>query len=368
MQILDRYIVRSIVSIFISASLVFSFLYILIDVTSNLDEIIDRQIPFDILLQYYASFLPIILVQTSAVCCLIATLLTYSHLNNNNEIIVLRTSGLSFWKIAKPALTFGLVLCAVIFWLNEKIVPEATSQSERIRNEHFILKADRERKKQSQIQNLTFYGLKNRLYFIDSFDSNTFDINGVTIIEYDNNQNIVEKTVALSGKWTGIAWKFFQCHVTSFDTSQPNSSVKVRIYPEKLMDIKETPQDFLRQKLNVSAMNIRQLYDYIHRFSQSGATKALNNLKVDLHAKLAFPVGNFVIIFVGLPLAMMTRSRKGITFTSLGIAMVIGFLFYVCNAVGLAFGKGGLLPPILSAWTAPLLFTGIAYYLIRTRF
>ena len=124
----------------------------------------------------------------------------------------------------------------------------------------------------------------------------------------------------------------------------------------------------MRQRLNVSSMNIKQLYHYIKRFSNSGAEKALNNLRVDLYQKIAFPFGNFIILLVGLPLALLTHRRKALTFTSLGIAIAIGFLFYVTNAVGLAFGKGGLLSPFLSAWLAPAVFLCAALYLIKTKF
>ena len=97
MRILDNYINKSIIIIFITTVLVFCFLYVLIDITGILDEIIDRAVPIGILIQYYLSYFPIILVQSSSMACLIATLFTFSRLNNNNEIIVMRSSGLNFW-------------------------------------------------------------------------------------------------------------------------------------------------------------------------------------------------------------------------------------------------------------------------------
>ncbi len=134
------------------------------------------------------------------------------------------------------------------------------------------------------------------------------------------------------------------------------------------MDIRETPKDFLRQRLDVNSMHIHQLYDYITRFSNSGATKALNNLRVDLHSKIAYPFSNIVIILVGLPIALMTGRRKALTFSSLGIAVAIGFLFYVFNAVGIALGKSGTLEPIVAAWIAPVVFLTLALFLIKTKF
>ncbi|MBU0467805.1 MAG: LptF/LptG family permease [Candidatus Omnitrophica bacterium] len=368
MRIIERHIASSIIKIFISTAFVFCLLYILIDTTSTLDEIIDRKVPFSILVEYYLSYIPLILIQTSPIACLIATLFTFGALNNNNEIIVMRASGLNFWQITKPAICFGLIVSALIFWINEKYVPDANSNLQKIRLENMILKADRD-KRQKAIKNLTFYGKKNRLYFIDTFNPQDFELNGITIIEHDNNANIEQKIVALNGKWTGIAWKFFQCQVTSYEPGEINVAKKIKVYPEKLMDSKmETPEDFLKQRLDVNSMNIKQLHEYIKRFSNSGAVKALNNLRVDLHQKIASPFGNFVIILVGLPFALIVRSRKRSTFTSLGIAILIGFLFYVANAVALALGKGGLFPPILSAWIVPVIFTGVAIALIETYF
>ena len=139
MRILDRYILNSIVTVFVTLILVFCFLYVLIDIASNLSEIIDRKVPLNILAQYYLSFYPVIIVQTSPIACLIAVLLTFGQLNNNNEVIMMRAGGLSFWKITKPAIYFGLIVSASMFWVNESFVPQATVSAEEIRNENIIL-------------------------------------------------------------------------------------------------------------------------------------------------------------------------------------------------------------------------------------
>jgi len=369
MRILDRYIAKSIITIFTFTILMFCFLYILIDMTSQLDEFIDRKVPISILIEYYIAYFPIILSQPiSSVACLIAVLFTFSNLSTNNEVVAMRSSGLNFWQITKPAIMFGLVISMLVFWVNERLVPQATEITNQIRNENMILLVDRIRKKKEKIKNLTFYGLKNRLYFIDTFDPDTNELRGITIIEHDQQQNMKQKIVAYKGVWTGIAWKFYQCQVTIYSDSSIRVPLKVKIYKDKLMDIKETPDDFLKQRLNVTSMNIRQLQSYIDRFSKSGAVKALNNLRVDLHQKIAYPFGNFVIVLVGLPFALMIRNRKGGAFVSVGLALVLGFLYYIINAVSLAFGKSGLFPPILSAWAAPMLFTAIALTVIKTDF
>lgn len=369
MRILDKYILKSVFTIFTFTILMFCFLYILIDTTTQLDEFIDRKVPIPILIEYYVAYFPIILSQPiSSVACLIAILFTFSTLSTNNEVIAMRSSGLNFWQITRPAIMFGLIISMLVFWVNERLVPQATEVTEKIRNENMILEVDRIRKKKEKIKYLTFYGLKNRLYFIDTFDPDKNELTGITIIEHDEQQNIKQKINAYKGVWTGIAWKFYQCNITTFDNIDITKPLKVKVYKDKLMDIKESPEDFLKQRLNVTSMNIRQLQSYIERFSKSGAIKALNNMRVDLHQKIAYPFGNFVIVLVGLPFALMIRNRKGGIFVSIGLALILGFLYYVSNAVSLAFGKSGLFPPILSAWATPGLFTIIALTIIETDF
>ncbi len=368
MRLLDRYISTSILTTFIATLVIFTGLFILFDSTGHLDEFIDRKIPLEIIIQYYLYAMPDIVSQTSSIACLISVLLTYSALSNHNEITVMRASGMNFWKIVRPALIFALFLSVVIFWVNEKFVPYATAEQKEIENQYMILEVDRKYKKEKIIKNLTFYGLRNRLYYIDTFAAKENKLSGITILEYDNNQNLVQKIIALEGRWTGIAWKFYRAQITTYGEKGVRSPLKIKVYNEKLMDIKETPRDFVKQRLNVRAMNIRELGQYIERFADSGANKALNKLRVDYHQKIAYPFGNFVIVLLGLPFALMMKNRKGTTFTSLGIAMAIGFLYYVANAVALALGKGGVLPPTLSAWTAPIIFTGIGLLVIEFDF
>ncbi|MBF0511963.1 MAG: LptF/LptG family permease [Candidatus Omnitrophica bacterium] len=369
MRILDRYILKSIIFTFIGTVVTFAFLFILIDMFGNLQDFISKSVSIPVIIKYYISFLPSIIVQTSTMACLISVLFTYSSLNANNEIIAIRASGLNFWQITRPALVFALFISALVFLVNEKFVPQSSMINQDIRDTEIKVIPSQKGKGKPVIRNLTFYGLKNRLYFIDTFNPNTNELNGITIIGHDNHQNLVQKIVALKGKWTGIAWKFYNCQITQYNGAMPNSPGRMLISAEKLMDIREAPKDFVKQRMEVSAMNLKQLHDYIKRFSGSGAIKTINNLRVDLQQKITFPLRNFIIVLIGLPFALMTvGKRKAMTFTSIAIALVIGFLYYVSDAVGLALAKGGTLLPWQGAWLTPILFTLSALIIIFRNF
>lgn len=362
MRILDKYMLRSLIVIFIFCLLLFFFLYILVDAFSNLDEMLDRKVTLNTLVEFYLSFLPIIFVQTAPIACLVAGLFILSNLSINNEIIAMRTAGLNFWQMTKSIISFGLVISVFILAANELIVPKAVTLSDKIKNERMVYEKDRS-SKGNVIHNLTFFGLKNRLFFINTFDVKNKSFEGITILEQDNDQNLKAKIVALSGEWRKNRWVFHQVQTLNFDiTGQMTEGIQY--FAEKVMDITEDPQDFLRQRIQISAMNIKQLNDYISKFRYSGATAVLRNLRVDLHQKIAYPFSNIIILLAGLPFALMTKRRKGLAFASLGLCLVIGFLYYVVNAVSLALGKAGVLSPILAAWMTNIVFALLARYLI----
>jgi len=257
MRILDRYILKSIILNFIGILVIFSLLFILVDSASNLDEYIDRRVSMDIVVRYYLWFLPVMLQQTVAIAYLIACLLAYANLSTHNELIAMRSGGLNFWRLARPALTLAVLVSASMFYLNEQHIPKAEANARAIKEDNFVIGASNGTK-QSLITNLTFYGMQNRLYFIDSFDPATNTLTGITIIGFDNDQNLKEKIVALEGTWTGIVWKFRQCNITPFKPADEGPT-RILVYDEKLMDIKETPQDFIKQQQSVNYMNIREL-------------------------------------------------------------------------------------------------------------
>ncbi len=369
MRILDRYILKNILGIFFGTVITFAFLFILIDTFGNLEDFIEKRVPMRMILEYYLSFLPLVIVNTSTMACLIATLFTYSQLSSNNEIVAARASGLNFWQITRPALIFALIVSAFVFLVNERFVPQSSIINQEIRDSQIKVTVNEKGKGRPLIKNLTFYGMKNRLFFVDVFDPNTNEIAGVTIIGHDRSQNLIEKITAAKGKWTGIAWKFLRCQITAYDSKLPNIQGDIKIYDEKLMDIRETPTDFMKQRLDLSSMNIRQLKSYIKRFSGSGAHKTITNLKVDFYQKVIFPLRTFIIVLAGLPFALMsTGKRKTATMASIAVALVIGFLYYVLDAVGLALGKGSALPPLTSALLAPGLFLAAALTVIKLKF
>ena len=363
MRILDRYILNSILRVFIGCVLLFLMLYIIIDVFSHLDEILKQKTSIELLLIYYLNFLPLIFVQIAPFACLFGCLYTLGILNRNNEIIAMRSSGLSVFQITKTLIIFACLVTILVFLVNDKLVCQSEINKQKIKNQmqNIDKKTQSAQKAKEEITNLSIYGLRNRLFFINKFIPLENKMEGITILEQDESANVRKKIVATSGIYKDGLWHFYEC-ITYFIDEDGRIRGEPSYFPEQLMDIIESPQDFLKQRQKPEFMSVAQLNDYILKLSKSKATKVIRNLKVDLYQRFFMPLTCLVILIVGIPFSLIMHKRAT-GLSSAGIAILIGFLYYVVNAVSLAFGKAGLFPPILAASLSHILFLSLGLYL-----
>ena len=362
MRILDRYILKSIVSIFISCIFVFLFLYIVIDLLSNLDEVLKHQASLMLMVRYYLSYLPIMFVQVSPFACLLSTVYTFGRLNHNNEIIAMRSSGLSIFDIARDALIFGLFISFMVFWVSDRFVPSSSVENQKIQTQIQEGTIKNKLKKTETITNLSMYGLRNRLFFINKFSPETKTMEGITILEHDQNQNLTKKIIAPKGIYEDGLWKFFQSITYNFDRN--GQVIDEPLYmEEEIMSIPETPQEMASLRQKPEQMNIRQMQNYIWRLSKSGATGIIRNMKVDLYQRFTAPFTSLIIIFLGIPFSLMMRKRAT-GMSAIGVSIIVGFCYYVLDAVCLAIGKSGLLLPFMAASLSHIIVLSTSLYLI----
>lgn len=364
MRILDRYILRSVVLVFLSCIFIFLFLYITIDLLTNLEDIIKYKVGLSMLIQYYLCFLPIMFIQVSPFACLLSTLYAFGRLNHDNEIIAMRSSGMSITQIAKTVIILGAMVSLFAFWVNDRLVPQSLIMTEKIREEMWEGERNRRLGKENIIANLTMYGLKNRLYFINKFTVATSAMEGITILEHDRDQNITKKIVANKGAFSDGLWEFRQCITYNFG---PGGQLlgEPQYFEKELMAIPETPRDFVNQRQRPSYMTIAQLEEYIWKFSKSGTSAIIRNLKVDLYEKFSMPFTNMIIILLGIPFSLIMR-RRATGLSSIGLSLMVGFLYYVLEAISIALGKGGVLFPALSATLSHIIALSFGLYMIAS--
>ncbi|HTY46007.1 MAG TPA: LptF/LptG family permease [Patescibacteria group bacterium] len=362
MRILDRYILKSVVRILLLCVLSFLLLYVIVDVFANLDDFLKQKTNLALIIRYYLAYLPIIFVQVAPISCLLSVLYTFGKLNRDNELIAMRASGLSIFQIAKSVMVLGAIVSILVFWVGDRFVPRSLFMTQKIKAYMEVGSKKAQEKENETITNLSIYGLKNRLFFVNKFSPSLNTLEGISILEHDKNQNIVKKIVANKGVYKDGLWTFYQSVTYEFDE---NGQVKgePKYLDEEIVSIPESPQDFLGQKQSPDFMTIAQLDFYIQKLSGSGATGVIRNLTVDLFQRFSAPLTSFIIILIGIPFSLVMRKRAT-GLSSLGVAIMVGFLYYVVNAISIALGKSGILPALLAVTLSHIMALAASLYLI----
>lgn len=358
MKIIDRYIIRGFIAPFLYCLFIFLFLYIIIDLFGHLDDIIKQNIPSSVVWTYYISSLPLIFVQTTPFAVLLATVFLLGNLNRHNEIVALRASGINTLRIIAPLLLMSVLASAAVYFVNDRLVPGAAVLANTIKEIKF---EKGQKEKTDRLENITVFGKDGKMFYARYYDIQNKILQDVIILEHDVNQVLRRKITAEKMEWLGNRWRFYDCVIYRFDKDGAIIGEPL-VFKTKILRFYEKPESLLKHQTQLEFMNYSQLKDYV-RLLSFGSERTANRLLVDLHQKLALPFMSIVIMLIGIPFALK-RTRAG-AIMSMGISIGIAVSFYGINAISIALGKGGFLPPIVSAWAANIIFGGFGISLIK---
>ena len=114
--------------------------------------------------------------------------------------------------------------------------------------------------------------------------------------------------------------------------------------------------DFTQIQKPVDSMSFLELRAYVQKLQESG--HQVGKYIVGLYAKLSFPLIHVIMAVVAIPFALLAP-RSGGRAMGIAVAIMISVGYWVVNAMAISFAKADLLPPLLAAWTANIVFAGL---------
>ncbi|OGX39897.1 MAG: hypothetical protein A3C53_05475 [Omnitrophica WOR_2 bacterium RIFCSPHIGHO2_02_FULL_68_15] len=362
MRVVDRYLITGFLLPFLYCLALFLVLFVVVNAFSNLSDFLRhaKTIPFGIIAAYYLHLVPTMLTQVVPIAALVAILYTLGILGKHNEIIALKASGVSVFSILSPYLFMGMLISFAVMFVNETIVPQSALTSTAIMEG--VIQRGRERLSERAIKNATLYGKDNRLFFAREFEVVSGTLWDVSVIEDDAEQFLRAKLTAKKARYENGRWTFYDA--MRYKLNRRGDLVgEPEFFPAYDPGYPDRPEDFVKSAQQIEFMNSKQLKAYIDRLRGSGE-KLSRRLWVDFHSKNAVPFITFIVMLIGAPLALSTARHHAML--GIGTSFIIVLLYYSIDSICLALGKGGYLPPLLSAWLSNLLFGAVGVYLIRT--
>ncbi len=344
MKTLDRYLAREVLSPFFVGVLGFVMVMTVDLLFTFVDLIINKGIPLVAVLELLLFKLPSILILTFPVATLFAVSMAMGRLSKDNEIAALRTSGISFGRIVLPVIIISIMISGLSFWMDERIVPMANTQSQKIIREILIKEPLPEIK-----ENVFFKDAYNRHYYVQKIDGKTKEMENVMVYEIAPAENLPRVVTAQKAKLNGLQLILYSGLIHKFDND--GQLAYEATFDEMSFDLDEDPLNLSDQK-TTEEMNAKELGVQIKLLDQSGVnTKAL---RTDFLMKYSIPLSSIIFAIIGLSLSL--QSLRGGRTWGLVITIVTMFTFYVFASVFRSLGRGGILDPALAAFTPQILF------------
>ena len=196
------------------------------------------------------------------------------------------------------------------------------------------------------------------VYMVDYYDPASQSLNGVTIIEMNENKRLHSILYAPRAEWTGSGWNFSGALYYAWDQGflRPLSA---EINTEKY---REEPETFRRSSVSAEDLNARDAAMLIRDLRRAGLPVA--SALTDYHHRFSFSAVSFVVIF--LSLTVSGRFKKNTLLLSLLASLGTAVIYYVIEMLSLMSARSGILNPLWGAWLPVLVCTAAGFILLKT--
>lgn len=341
MTLLDKYILKQIIEMFIMGVCVFTSIIFASDTFITLIKQISLfGIPFNVALMMIILNLPQVIVMTIPMGVLLATVMTLNGLSLKSEITVMRACGIGLNRIAKPIFIFALLMSVCSFIINESVVPVMTKQSKDLALWALGQKNIPEGKQNFVFKELNEGGGIKRLFYVGFCEDKV--LHNITVLD-TSKEGTIQVLQADEGKTSPEGWQFEKGAV--YTVGDDGDILNTTLFEKSVVKFGLDMSKELNKNV-AKEMNFSKLINYIR--TNHIDEKERKSIQIELYDKLALPLTTIALVLIGVPLAITpprVRYNRGFLFS-----ILIIFAYYLIRALSISFGEAGTLQPFLAAW------------------
>ena len=368
MMILDRYLLRQFVQIFVICFLSLTGLYVVIDAFGHLDHFsayaAEHGNLFATMVQYYGYQSLGFFDRTSGMLAMIAAMFTVTWLERHQELTAMLAAGISKFRVIKPLVIAAIVVSLLGVANRELIIPSVRAELAR------------------DTKNLGGNAMRD---LEPRYDGRTdILIGGEKTIAAE--RRIIKPTFVLPaslaryGKQLVAENAFWQTATSEYPSGYLLEGVTAPRKIDRLASlaiegepIVITPHDAgwlepgqafvvsqVRFQLLASGSAWRNYASTGELIAELGSpsTDLGADVRVAVHSRLMQPVMDGTLLMLGLPLMFSRRNRN--VFLSFGICLLVAVAFSLATLACQSLGGLNLLRPTLAAWLPILVFLPLA--------
>ena len=367
MSLIDRYILKEwLVGFALTLGVIVGIL-ILQNMYDSLPDLLDAKATAKEIVFYYSLSLPSYLPAILPVAFLVSLLFSLGSLHRNNEIVAMRASGSSLFRISRSLWGAGLLLSALLLYLTALVVPKTVEQARTFYENLEFASASTEGEQQakSMLYNLGFDNRKDgRLWFMNRFNERAWRGLGVNVYTRDAD-GIERSRIAAREAYfddTQGSWTFLNGRELLLDPETGDPLRSLSFKEKTFEDFNEDPSLMLGLHKKPNELSLFELRRIIEAVPPE-ENPAIHAYEVRYYSLLAAPFSCLVVVGLAVPFAAAgVRANPMI-----GVSKCLGFfaIFYVLITIGSILGEREIISTILAAWLPNIVMLLLAVRLFR---
>lgn len=347
--LLDRYVTRRLIPPLLLVLCSTALLYVVADLTENLEDMTKNNVPLEVILSYYVNLVPQVFLDVTPFALMIAVLILLTVLERQQELTAVKAAGISLYRLTVPILLVAGVSALGLLILGEIVVPNANREAQRLLDR--IEGRDTARSYMASDRQWLLSRDDETLYNFLRYDAPSQTLVRFTMFRLDDDMNLrfhlfTRRARFIDGTWIADSGWFRQFYSDGTDEFR-------RISSPMALQIDESPSYFGQEYRRPSEMTVRELRTYIQELVDSGYRPV--NLVVRWHQKFTYPLSAFAMVLLALPYALSRGGRRITTMQGIAVALMLGIVYSMLIALFGKLGEIEILPPVLGAWSPVLL-------------
>ncbi|MEO0293426.1 MAG: LptF/LptG family permease [candidate division WOR-3 bacterium] len=351
-KILDVYIIKKFFLAILFSLIGLSFIYIITNFFENIGYFVDKKTPSLIILEYYLLFYPKVILLIMPLATLMGIYFSLGLITRHNEVLALRALGISPFRIYRAIFLYGFLLSIVIIFFNLSLIPktkENLKEFKKVKIEKIVQDFD-----ENYARDINYITDTGEMVSIKRLIGN--EIHAIHILTYRDGK-MISRIDAGRGIWKDSLWILLGAYKRTFEEDSISFNFSDTM---KVECFRVSPQEIAKSKKDPLNFSFFQLFKYIKKLERTGQRSGAE--RVELYERISYPLVNFIILFLGCPLALEVK-RRGLIF-GFGLGILLSFIFWGIIQLFKELGINGNLPPSLSILIPNMVFLFIGLYLM----
>ncbi len=358
-SIANRYILKEMLTPFSINIFVFTFLFLMTEMINITNWIVNYNLSIFAVFTLIFFTMPWFLMFIIPMSVMLTVVLTFLRLSADNEIVALKSCGLSIYGLLPPVLLFSFAGFLLTLFMTLYGVPQARAALEDMVLEMAASNVN------IGLKERTFnYAFKDVMLYVNEIDLKNKKLIDI-FIEDKRKQNIVSTVVAPEGRLFSEPEKFIFHLILSNGTIHQTNLKKhfansIRFGTYKLsLDLKQELDKFEERQKHREEMSIAELRKIVNESTERD--KHYYKVQIVLHRRFSIPVACLVLGLLAFPLGIQSSSKRA---SGLILCLFFFLLYYLLLTAGYALGKKGVYPPVIGMWLPNLVMAGIGLYFL----